>query len=138
MILNGSWLIVILTNTNVGFGFSFLIIALMTATQAFIMVKSLRAKLDLVEIFVIRCGFTIYTGWVAAATIINAATFLKILGMKNPNAGFDESTWSVIMLHVALVIYVLASFMERNPLFGAVYIWAVSAIRAKQTAYSNI
>jgi len=138
MTLNGIWLLVFMTNTAVGFGFAFLIIASMTATQTFIMLKSTRAKCNIAEIIALRCGFTVYTGWVTAATIVNASNFLKLLGMKNPNAGFDESTWTVIMLYVALIVYVLASFMERNPLFGAVYIWVVFAIRTNQTAYADI
>jgi len=55
-------------------------------------------------------------------------------------SGDSQTTWTVIILYVALVIYVLASFMERNPGFGAVYIWVLFAIKANPvvTAYSDI
>jgi len=36
------------------------------------------------------------------------------------------------MFYVALVVYVVASLYERNPLFGAVYIWVLLAVRELQ------
>ena len=132
MIGNGIWLVVFMTNGSVGFGFAALDIIAMLATQVYIMMKSTRAKVNAIEVISLRVGFTIYSGWVTAATILNISFFLNSLGMKNPNAGFEETTWTCIMFYVALIVYVLASFMERNPLYGGVYIWVLFAIRNRQ------
>jgi hypothetical protein len=94
--------------------------------------------MNVVEFISLRCGVTIYTGWVTAATILNTSFFLKSIGMKDPSAGLGETTWVVVILYVALVVYVLASFMERNPLYGGIYIWALFAIRNGQASYSDI
>ena len=102
------------------------------------MQKSTRAKVNAIEFISLRMGFTIYTGWVTAATILNTTFFLKSVGMKGASAGFDETTWVCIVFYVALVVYILASFMERNPLYGAVYIWVLFAIRNRQSPYSDI
>jgi benzodiazapine receptor len=102
------------------------------------MQKTTRAKLNVVEFISLRMGFSIYTGWVTAATILNATFFLKSVGVKGASAGFSESTWTCIILYVALIVYVLASFMERNPLYGAVYIWVVVAIRNRQVTFPDI
>jgi len=64
-------------------------------------------------------------GWVTAATILNIAFMLKSWGLK----GDFEVTLSVCILAVAEVIYVIISYVERNPLFGAVYIWVLFAIK---------
>jgi len=58
--------------------------------------------------------------------------------MKGLNAGFAESTWTCIIFYVALVVYVLASAMERNPLYGGVYIWVLFAIKNRAAAYPDI
>ena len=121
-------------NSTVGFTLGTLIIAGMTITQFYIMQKTMRTKVNMVEMISLRVAFSIYTGWVMAATIINIAFFLKAVGMKDPNAGWNEDVWAVIIIYVALAIYILSSFMERNPVFGAVYIWVNFAIRKEATS----
>ena len=70
-----------------------------------------------------------------AATIINIAIFLKYnLGVNETNAGLSETSWSCVMIYVALFIYILASYMERNPVFGGVYLWVLLALRTRQKA----
>lgn len=102
----------------------------MVGTQVYIMNQSTRTKVNEYEFITLRIGFSLYSGWVMAACIIGVAFFLKSLGMKGDNAGLAEDTWCVVIMWVALCIYVVASFMERNPLFAAVYIWVLIAIRA--------
>jgi hypothetical protein len=138
MLLNSVWLILFMLNGTLGFTLSGIDIISMLASQFYIMRKCCEVKVNIIEFVAIRIGFTLYTGWVTAATILGVTFFLLSLGMKNPNAGFDESTWSVIILWVALVIYVAASVYERNPLYAAVFIWVVFAIKAKQLPYSDI
>ena len=73
-------------------------------------------------------------GWGTAALILNIAFMLKSWGV----VGDFEVTVSVIILWVALVIYVIYSFLERNPLFGAVYIWVLFAIRDFENMHAPI
>jgi len=82
------------------------------------------------EFITLRCGFSIYTGWVTAALIINVAILLKSLGMKGDNAGLGlaEDTWCVVILWVAICIYILASFRERNPIYALIFVWVIVAI----------
>ena len=110
----------------------------MLVTQLYIMQKAVRAKINTMEFISLRCGFTIYTGWLTAATILNAAIFLKSVGMVDPSAGLSETTWVCVILYIALIIYIVTSFMERNPLFGAIYIWVLFAIRYRQATYTDI
>jgi len=138
LILNGLWLVLTRINSSFGLAISTLDIIFMDVTCIYMMMKSTRAKLDMFQIIVMRVMFTLYAGWVNAATIINITNFLASVGMKDPSAGLNESTWAVIILYVALAIYIVAAFMERNPLFGALYLYVLIAIRAKQTAYPDI
>lgn len=41
---------------------------------------------------------------------------------------FSEEVWSCIIAWVAFIIYNLAAFSERDPVFGSVLIWSMSAI----------
>ena len=128
MVLNGLWLIVTLLNTPTGVIFATIIIALLDVTCLYIMMLASRAKLADIEMVCIRAAFSIYSGWVTAATILNFTGLFQTYGMNDPNAGFSEVTWGVIIVFVALFIYILAAYRERNPLFGALYIWVLLAI----------
>ena len=126
---NALWLVVFGQNAAWAFGLSLAVIIGMLASQVYIMRSTTRSKVNTWEFVTLRCGFTIYTGWVTAATILNTTFFFKSLGMEGDGAGLAEDTWCVVILWVALCVYVLASFMERNPLYAAVYIWVLVAIR---------
>lgn len=40
----------------------------------------------------------------------------------------NEETWSCVIVGVAEIIFEVAAWSERNPVFGSVYIWALAAI----------
>jgi len=82
---------------------------------------------------------TVYAGWLTSATILNTTTMLKTWGMNDAPNGtgwtfldfmmfIDEETWGILVLWLAFVIYQFVSWEERNPLYGTVFTWALSAI----------
>ena len=142
LILNGLWLVVFGQNAVWSFGVGLAVIIGMLVTQIYVMRLTTRNKVNTWEFILLRCGFTVYSGWVTAATILNVTFFLKSLGLKNDeadkDAGISEDTWSVIILWVALCVYILASFFERNPLHALVYIWVLVGIRKNHEDESMI
>jgi len=103
------------------------------------------------EIIMVRVPFSIYSGWVTAATILNTAYMLKSWGMtddKNrvrPFTGGDwvawdwanfmmdyltEEHWTIVAGWGAFIFYNLIAWEERNPVYGSVLLWAGSAILA--------
>jgi len=91
------------------------------------MVITTRNLLSVTEIIGLRIGFSIYGGWLTAATILNFSIVLKDLGVsdQNENMFLTEEYWTGLMLWVAFVVYMAATLIERNPLFGAVYLWVL-------------
>lgn len=87
----------------------------------------------MIETLSLRTGFTIYAGWVTAATILNASFLLKSIGLADPDIpyGFDEESITQIVAWVALVIYNLVAYTERNPLYGSIFVWVTLAIKAE-------
>ena len=104
----------------------------MLATNVYIMWLSTNDSVNVYEWIGIRGGFSIYSGWVTAATILNIAYLLKASGMADPNIlwGLDEEKITVAVMWAAFVIYNLRSYLDRNPLYGSVLIWVILAIRS--------
>jgi hypothetical protein len=129
MLANGVWLILFQTYTNIGFVIALFDAALMLGTNTYIWMLSNRTSVNWAEWIGLRGGFSIYSGWVTAATILNATFMLKQFGVVDPEIPmFNEEQITVGILLVAQVIYNLAAFTEMNPLYGSVFIWVVTAI----------
>ena len=72
---------------------------------------SLEERLSLWEIIGLRCGFTVYCGWLTAATILGFSIAVKRSGYDDTTAGLHtEEYWAVAILWVGFAIYVASSY----------------------------
>jgi hypothetical protein len=110
----------------------------MLGTAVIVMGISLEGKLNFTEIVGMRCGWTIYSGWLTVATILNTGFVLKSYGLDETEMNIDESSWAVATLLAALGVYVYVSYSLRNPLYAGIFIWVLFAIRDEQSSYQNI
>ena len=131
MIVNGLWLVLFQTNKKWGFTLAMIDISAMLYTNFLIMMSSTREKVNACEFITMRIGFSIYCGWVTSATILNVVYLLKGgFGMlSDPEKFVNEEQLSIFLLWVAFIIYNAVTFMERNPIYGAIYIWTTYAIK---------
>jgi len=84
------------------------------------------STLNIYEWISMRLGFSIYSGWLTAATILNIAILLKRTGK------IDESnveTWCNIFLIIAYVCYTAFTFLYKDLVYGAVLIWVLIGIK---------
>ena len=131
MLANAVWLCLFGQNNATMFGFALVDIVVMYITGMKILQISVSEKLNnWWENIFFKGGFSIYVGWLTAASILNVCFFLKALGVDPKNTNVEnELFWSKIILVVALFLYNAYSIVGRNPLFGSVYIWVLLAIR---------
>jgi len=63
---------------------------------------------------------------------LNASFLLKRIGLADPDIpyGFTEENLTQLVAWVALIIYNLVAYTERNPLYGSIYIWVTLAIKS--------
>ena len=127
MFFNGLWLVLFTQFGTVWFILGGIDIVFLTVTTVQIMMISTRNKLTVTEIIGLRTGFSIYGGWLTAATILNFSIVLKDLGMRDEseNMFLTEEIWTAIMLWVAFAVYLTVTLTEKNPLFGAIYVWVL-------------
>lgn len=63
-----------------------------------------------------------YTGWITVATVVNTTTGLIYYGFdKIP---FNELQWTITVILVALVVYLLFLFKRDDMIFAGVGAWA--------------
>ena len=74
----------------------------------------------------VTVGWSMLTGWVTVATIVNTTTGFVSLGF-NP-APIGEAGWSILILGVVLIIYLLVLFTRDDYVFAGVGLWATIGV----------
>ena len=77
------------------------------------------------ERFTIRLPFSVYLGWITAATILNTTVILLNAGLTGGNAA---PLWGVIMIGAALLIALLILIRKHDLAYVGVLIWAFIGI----------
>merc|ERR1711871_713840 len=75
-----------------------------------------------VHMLLFDAQFSLYAGWVTVACIVNATVALTTTGWDG--APFSDSTWSVIMQAVALVVNLAIVVTRRDFVYPSVLCWA--------------
>lgn len=74
----------------------------------------------------ITAGWSLYTGWITAALIVNTTTGFAAAGFDAPILG--EVGWTILILGVALIIYVLVLVNRNDYTFAGVGAWATFGV----------
>lgn len=72
--------------------------------------------------------FSLYSGWIAVATIANVAAWLEQIDREFL---FSDLTWTVIMIIAAALVNLLMILTRNMRVFAAVGIWALLAISVR-------
>ncbi len=128
-IANGLWIVAWL---NEYMGISVLLIFILLFS---LIMLTLRLRLEIWDaplrtIVFVWWPICIYLGWIVVASVANVAAYLVSL---NWQGGFlSPATWTVIMIAVATVIYLLLIFTRNMREAALVGIWAFIAIAVRQ------
>jgi hypothetical protein len=71
--------------------------------------------------------WSLYMGWVTAATIVSITSFLVRIGFNEPPI-FTESVWAVLILILTGIIYLLVLITRDDYVFAGVGIWTLFGI----------
>jgi hypothetical protein len=135
-IANGLWIVAWL---NESMGLSVLLIFILLFS---LIMLTLRLRLEIWDaplhtIVFVWWPVCIYLGWIVVASVANVAAYLVSTGWEG---GFlTPATWTVIMIAIATVIYLLLVFTRNMREAAVVGIWAFIAIAMRQwSVYDEI
>lgn len=78
----------------------------------------------------ITVPFSVYFGWTTIATVANVTVFLVSLNWDG--FGLADSTWTVVVLLLAMTIGLVTILRNRDVAFGVVLLWAFVGILIRQ------
>merc|ERR1711971_819096 len=74
-VVGSSWTFIFLTTSKAGYLISTIVIIGMLVTALVVLNKSSKVSISVAEMIGLRIGFSIYAGWLTAATILNTQFF---------------------------------------------------------------
>lgn len=86
--------------------------------------------------WLIHVPFSLYLGWITAATITNAAYVLTDAGWGG--FGIEAQTWAIIMLAITGVLASYIVYTRRDIAYGLVIVWAVTSIAVRHADIASI
>ncbi|KAB1065634.1 tryptophan-rich sensory protein [Salibacter halophilus] len=84
------------------------------------------SKAPLKQYIFVRWPFSLYLGWIIAASIANTAAYLIKIGYSG--APLSMTIWTYVMIAVALIVYLFMLWKRNTDVLALVGIWALVAI----------
>jgi tryptophan-rich sensory protein len=86
----------------------------------------------------IHVPFSVYLGWISAATITNTAYVLYDQGYREQFLGLGAETWAVLLIAASAGLALFTILARRDMVYALVIAWAVSAIGVRYQGVSPI
>lgn len=141
LLATAAWLPIFMTNTKGGFIIAQILIVFQLYTLLKILAIVDKAKLNITEFILMRVTFSIYAGWVTAATTVGFTIIFKTWGLTDPETKnirawdflsflmfMSEEAWDIVFMCAVLVFYNVVAWRNQNPIYGCLFLWAFGAI----------
>lgn len=128
-IANGLWVIAWL-NEYIGLSVVIMLILLIALIRLVIRLNLERWDAPLLIIAFVWWPICWYIGWIILATVSNIAAYFTSIGWQG--APLSEPAWTIIMIIVATVIYLLLIYTRNMREAALVGVWGLVAIAYKQ------
>lgn len=89
--LNASWCLIFQQNNLTVFILAEFVCIGMLYTAIYVMQQAVENRLNPWEFVGLRCGFSVYAGWLTVATTLNTGFVLKAAGLNETDSSIDES-----------------------------------------------
>lgn len=83
--------------------------------------------------WLVHVPFSIYLGWITAATVTNATYVLYDAGYRESLLGISAEMWTVLLLIISAALAISMLVTRRDAAYALVIVWAVVAIGARYT-----
>ncbi len=88
------------------------------------------------EFWLVKAPFSVYFGWVTAATLVNFAIMLQYFGVEMSTG--TETAMAVGLIILAAGLGIAMRVLLTNPLYPVAVAWALTAIAVKQSGNTPI
>ncbi len=112
-------------------GWSMIIMLLLLATLIVIYLRlgAVTTEKNMYERFLVKYPFSLYLGWISAATLVNFNALLYDIGWLGTGGG--GIFFTMLMILVAGLVALAVFYLRQDYIYAAVFVWALVGIGVK-------
>ncbi len=111
---------------RVGWSMIIMLLLLATLIAIYLRIGAVTAEKSLYDRLLVKYPFSLYLGWVTAATIVNFNVLLYDLGWLGIGTGGVFFTMAMII--IAALVALAVFYLRQDYIFSAVFVWALIGI----------
>lgn len=115
-------------------GWSMIVMLLLLATliTIYMRIGAVTAEKSLYDRLLVKYPFSLYLGWITAATLVNFNVWLYDIGWLGLGTG--AAFFTMIMIVIAALIALAVFYLRQDYVFAAVFIWALIGIGVRHAS----
>jgi translocator protein len=111
---------------RIGWSMIIMLLLLATLVTIYLRIGAVTAEKNIYDRFLVRYPFSLYLGWISAATIINLNVLLYSIGWLGVGTG--GVLFTMVMIVVAALLALAVYYLRQDYIYSFVFIWALVGI----------
>ncbi len=114
-------------------GWSFIVMLLFLATLVIIYLRlgAVTAERTIYDRIMVKYPFSLYLGWISAATLVNLNVWLYNIGWLGVGAG--GVFFTILMVIIAALLALAVFYLRQDYIYSAVFVWALIGIGVRHS-----
>ena len=115
-------------------GWSMIIMLLLLASLVVIYLRigAVTAEKTIYDRIIVKYPFSLYIGWVTAATIVNFNVLLYSIGWLGTGTG--GVVFTILMIIIAALVALVVFYFRQDYIYAAVFVWALVGIGVRHAS----
>ncbi len=130
-VFNIAWLLV-WHNQLIGWSMIVMLLFLATLVIIYLRIGAVTAEKGFYDRLLVKYPFSLYLGWVTAATLVNFNVLLYSWNWPTTMGG--EVFLTIIMIIIAALIALAVFYLRQDYIYAAVFVWALIGIGVRHSA----
>jgi translocator protein len=117
---------------KVGWSMIIMLLLLASLVVIYLRIGAVTAEKTIYDRIVVKYTFSLYVGWVTAATIVNFNVLLYNIGWLGTGAG--GVVFTILMIIIAALVALAVFYLRQDYIYAAVFVWALVGIGVRHAS----
>jgi translocator protein len=117
---------------KVGWSMIIMLLLLASLIAIYLRVGAVTAEKTIYDRIVVKYPFSLYLGWITAATIVNFNAWLFSIGWLGTGTG--AIVFTILMIVIAVLIALAVFYLRQDYIYAAVFVWALIGIGVRHAS----
>ncbi|MBM4236672.1 MAG: tryptophan-rich sensory protein [Firmicutes bacterium] len=117
---------------KIGWSMIVMLLILATLITIYLRIGAVTAEKTIYDRIIVKYTFSLYLGWITAATIVNFNAMLYNIGWLGIGTG--GVIFTILMIIIASLVALAVFYLRQDYIFAAVFVWALIGIGVRHAS----